>query len=152
MLVSADPSDHVAVLFYDPTTYIATYTVNSSGDLTTQSTTENMPTGDGITPDVMAMSPSGTLLAVGGYGGLQVFHFNGSEPATNYTGLLTTDYIGWLAWDNHNHLYALAAGGSDDPNIIENLYVWTITPTSVTEAPGSPYPIPDPQGFAVLSK
>jgi hypothetical protein len=35
------------------------------------------------------MSPSGKLLAVAGTTGLQVFHFNGSNPIKPYTGLLT---------------------------------------------------------------
>jgi hypothetical protein len=34
-------------------------------------------------------SPSGKLVAVGGTAGLQIFHFNGANPLTRATGLLT---------------------------------------------------------------
>jgi hypothetical protein len=37
-----------------------------------------------------------------------------------------------LYWDNDNHLFALFAN---------KLYVFTVTPTSITEAPGSPHTI-----------
>ncbi|HEY6181900.1 MAG TPA: hypothetical protein VIW67_06610 [Terriglobales bacterium] len=33
------------------------------------------------------MSPSGKFLAVGGTGGLRIFHFNGANPITKLTGL-----------------------------------------------------------------
>ena len=83
----------------------------------------------------MRMSPSGKLLAVGG-SGLEIFHFNGGSPLTKYKTLLTTDGIGQILWDNDNHMYAL---GSDAKG--GKLWVYTVTPTSVTEAPGSPYSI-----------
>jgi hypothetical protein len=44
------------------------------------------------------------LLAVGGSGGLQVFHFNGRRPITRFTGLLSKDEVDQVAWDNDNHL------------------------------------------------
>jgi hypothetical protein len=77
---------------------------------------------------VMNMSPSGKLLAVGGTG-LLVYHFNGAAPITPYSAKLTTDPIGWIHWDNSNHLYALSA---------TKLYVFTVTPTSITRYPGHP--------------
>jgi hypothetical protein len=81
------------------------------------------------------------LLAVGGWSskssdpaaqGLQVFHFNGADPVTPYTKALTKSQIYQIRWDNNDHLYALGGPG---------LYVYTITPTSIAEAPGSPYSI-----------
>jgi hypothetical protein len=119
---------------------IATYTVDTSGNLTTTSTRDNMPaTAVGTVTDIN-MAPSGKLLAVGGTAGLQVFHFNGGNPATHYTGLLTNNQIGEFFWDNANHLYAIGAS---------KLFVFTVTPTTFSQAPGSPYTIGNPQGIIV---
>jgi len=90
-------------------------------------------------------SPAGNLLAVGGQNGLQVFHFNGANPITKYTGLLTSDPIFQTFWDNANHLYAISPANS-------LLYVFNVTPTTVTKAPGSPYTINGAQYLAVLPK
>ncbi len=87
----------------------------------------------------MSVSPAGNLLAVCG-GGVQVFHFNGSNPITPYTKPLSMAC--WdLAWDTHNHLYA-----------IENARVkaWRITPNFWTAAPR--YPMNAPSALTVLSK
>ena len=75
----------------------------------------------------LKMSPSGKLLAVGGSdgrgeGGLQIFHFNGAQPITRYTGLLTNAEIDQFYWDNADHLYAI----SSHPG---KLFVFTVTPT-----------------------
>ena len=91
------------------------------------------------------MSPTGKFLAVGGSGGLQVFHLNGANPITKYTGLLTANPIDQMFWDNANHLYALSRTAG-------KLYVFTVTSTSVTQAPGSPHSIFKPQSIIVLPK
>jgi hypothetical protein len=93
----------------------------------------------------LKMSPSGKLLAVAGGAGLQVFHFNGSNPITHYTNLLTGDQVDQAFWDNANHLYAISRSAN-------KLFVFTITPTSVRQAPGSPYTITNPQDLTVLPK
>ena len=148
---AADPSNHVAISMQavnanlqstDGPTQLATYTADASGNLTTTGTWANMPaTAISYIAD-LNMSPSGKLLAVGGDGGVQVFHFNGSNPVTHYTGLVTTDPINQMFWDNNNHLYALSQSAG-------KLYVFTLTPTSVTQAPGSPYAIPNPSNVIV---
>jgi hypothetical protein len=89
------------------------------------------------------MSASGKLLAVAGSAGLQVFHFNGANPVTRFTGLLTTDTVNQVAWDNMNHLYAVASAAG-------KLYVFTVTTTSVKQAPGSPYALTSPGYVAVF--
>jgi hypothetical protein len=140
---ATDPTNHIAMLlgaidqnladFYGPLV-IATYTADANGNLTTTSTYKNMPaaeTGGGR----MRMSPSGKLLAVGGQG-LEIFHFNGGSPAKKYELLLPNDNIGTILWDTDNHMYAL---GSDAKGA--KLWIYTVTPTGVTEAPGSPYSI-----------
>ena len=93
-------------------------------------------------PSDMKMSPSGKLLAYAGGEGLQIFHFNGASPITHYTGLLTTDPIDEMFWDNNNHLYAIG-------HTSNKLYVFTITATSHQQAPGSPYTISSPGNIIV---
>jgi hypothetical protein len=149
--VATDPTNHVALMlqavdenlaeYYGPPV-IAVYTADADGNLTTTSTYKNMAaseTGGGW----MRMSPSGKLLAVGG-SGLEIFHFNGANPITKYTMLLSGDGVDEIFWDNDNHMYVL---GSDAKG--GELWVYTVTPTSVTEAPGSPYPIANAGGLYV---
>jgi len=165
--VTADPTNHVAVfemqeqgLPYGPFAHpqLASYTMDSSGNLTTTNTYRNMP-APSVYPSVMNMSPSGKLLAVAsptgysgsgcncgraswGTAGLQVFHFNGGSPITHYTATLTQTPINSVHWDNANHLYALSYSTG-------KLYVYTITPTSITPVSGSPYTIGSPTGLFV---
>jgi WD40 repeat protein len=93
----------------------------------------------------LKMSPSGKLLAVAGSAGLQVFHFNGSDPITHYTARLTTNSIDQMFWDNANHLYAISRSTN-------KLFVFTITSYSAKQAPGSPYTIAVPMNMAVLPR
>jgi hypothetical protein len=154
----ADTTNHLAVAFFpvpnapgnvNGPTQLATMTVDSAGNLTTTSTYKNMPVTatapNNDTINKMAMSPSGKLLAVAGPKGLQVFHFNGASPITHYTGLLTTTQINELYWDNANHLYALGEAA-------KKLFVFTLTPTSVSQAPGSPYTVITPTNLIVQPK
>ena len=151
---AADSTNHVAIAVVpfngntwqqDGPPQLATYTADSSGNLTTQSTFSNMPVTVVKYVTDIRTAPSGKLLAVAGIGGLQIFHFNASNPITHYTGLLTKDQVDQLSWDNANHLYALSLSAG-------KLYVFTVTPTSVSQAPGSPYLITSPQGVTVLPK
>jgi len=147
--VAADPSGHLAVSLQpisnstdlpDGESQLGTFTLSSSGKLTTSSSWKNMPTtGTGAT--ALAMSPSGKLLAVGGGGleggggGFQIFHFNGSSPITKDSGVLQSSVqFNAFAWDGANHLFALGNG---------ELYVYTVTSSGVTQASGSPYSIPE---------
>jgi hypothetical protein len=126
---------------------IASYTESSSGSLSTNTPITKMPVtqvGDG-TSITLSMSPSGALLAVTGDGGLEIFHFNGPLPATQFTGLLTKDGISQAFWDNANHLYAIS-------NSAQKLYVYTATPTGVSQAAGSPYTIAKPANIIVQPK
>jgi len=151
-LAAADPSNHIAISLtpVDDLTQvgppqIGVYTADNSGNLTTHSTAANMPMSSVSNVQAMSMAPSGALLAVGGSAGLQVFHFNGANPATEYTGLLTNDSISQVFWDKENHLYALSTPGN-------KLFVFTVTTTTYSQAPGSPYTITSPQSLIVLPK
>ncbi|HEY0795555.1 MAG TPA: hypothetical protein VGD64_07220 [Acidisarcina sp.] len=149
-LAAADPTNHLAIAMQPYNNgpvgpyQLATYTVDSFGNLTTASTPATMPkvlVGDVID---YKMSPDGKYLAVGGYTGLQIFHFNGANPITPFTGLLTTNQVNQVFWDNANHLYAISPAGK--------LYVFGGTASGVAQAPGSPYSIPNAQYLIVLPK
>lgn len=143
-IVTADPTNHLAMnLVYTDqngtiTNRIATVAINTTtGAQSTSSTYSNMPESDVEFVNSVVMAPGGKLLAVGGQNGLQIFNFNPSGQATVNTGLISRANIKALYWDNHNHLYAISS--------VDNaLHVFTVTATSVTEAPGSPYSIPFP--------
>ncbi|HKU25073.1 MAG TPA: hypothetical protein VJQ54_06345 [Candidatus Sulfotelmatobacter sp.] len=150
-MAAADPTNHLAIALQPLTSYLtadgpwqlATYTADGDGNLSTHSTYTNMPKVLVGMVSSYRMSPSGRLLAVGGSSGLEVFHFNGTNPITKYTGRLTTSAIDQVFWDNSNHLYAISRSAG-------KLYLFTVTPTSVTQAPGSPHSISKPQNLIVL--
>jgi hypothetical protein len=143
--VTADPTNHLAVaMFAESGSFgpcgdvvhpwqLASFTVASDGSLSSTNTPETMPTPQ-VNPAVLNMSPSGQFLAVGGGGGLQVFHFNGANPITSFSKVLTTAPIDAIRWDKNNHLYALS-------NSIKKLYAYTVTSSGITVVPGSPYTI-----------
>lgn len=158
--IAADKSNHLAVIgvWYDENAQqytdgigLVSFTVESNGDIKSTNTWKEMPEPD-ILPNDMRMSPSGKLLAIGGSGGLQVLHFNGAAPITTYGGLLTTTEIDHVYWDNDNHLYALSDAYNmySSPEGKAELYVYTVTPASITEAPGSPYHIAGSNGLVVV--
>lgn len=152
-LAAADPTGHLAIAMQpfngnwveEGPYQLATYTVDSEGNLTTTSNYENMAKVAVGTVMDYSMSSNGKYLAVSGSSGLQVFHFNGAKPITKLTGLLTTNEVGMVFWDNANHLYAISYPAG-------KLYVFTVTATGVTQAPGSPHAIADPQNIIVLPK
>ena len=153
-LATADTTNHVAISMQpiDESSFgitgpiqLATYTVQSSGMLTTSSTPTNMPAIAAGNVTYLKMAPSGKLLAVAGSGGLQVFHFNGASPITKFTGQLTKTPINQCFWDNANHLYAISISAG-------KLFVFTVTTTSASQALGSPYSIGSPRNIIVQPK
>ena len=149
LYVTADPTNHLAAIMaldeeesFGPG-QLASYTVDGQGNLSTTATAENMPYPE-VDPSILNISPSGKFVAVAGSSGVQVFHFNGPSPITHYSGVLTTAPIDAIQWDNSNHLYALS-------NSTGKLYVYTITPTSITEAYGSPYKITGTNALVVVA-
>ncbi len=151
---AADPADHVAISMQPVNqqdfsaknpAQLATYTVDAQGNITTNSTESNMPRTSVASITDINMSPSGKLLAVAGTGGLEVFHFNGASPITQDTGLLTTDEVDQIFWDQQNHLYAISRTAG-------KLFVFTVTPTEASETLGSPYAVNQPQNLIVRSE
>jgi hypothetical protein len=149
-LAAADPTNHVAFTMQPANPpgcasgplQLASFTVDSSGNLSTTNSYTNMPDLAISSPYDLKMAPSGKLLAVAGKQGLQIFHFNGANPPTHYTNLITTAPINQVFWDNHNHLYAISQPTG-------RVYVFTVTPAGWSQAPGSPHAIPDPWGIIV---
>lgn len=152
-LAAADPTNHLAIALSpltanwdsDGPTQLASYTADTSGNLTTTSTFANMPQVLVGSVNDYWMSPNGKLLAVSGTTGLQIFHFNGALPITRFTKLLTTSSVSQVLWDNSNHLYAISYSAN-------KLWVFTVTSTGVSQAPGSPYAITSPGNMIVLPK
>ncbi|MGC2257174.1 MAG: hypothetical protein WA594_02650 [Candidatus Sulfotelmatobacter sp.] len=153
-LSASDAAEHVVVpvqpmsnASFEPSGayQLAVYTADSSGNLTTSSTYSNMPKVSVASVTSISMSPSGELLAVGGTAGVQVFHFNGANAVTKFTGLLNSVEIDQMSWDNDNHLYALSQSAG-------KLFVFTITPTSHSQVTGSPYTVAKAQNITVLAK
>jgi len=124
---------------------VAVYTAQSNGNLTTTSTTANMPKVSVGNVTDLQMQPGGKLLAVAGSAGLEIFHFNGAGPITRLTGLLTSDAIDQCFWDKSGHLYAISGKSG-------KLFVFAVTPGGAHEAPGSPYGVSHAQYLAVQSR
>jgi hypothetical protein len=155
-LAAADPTNHLAVAMQplnsnwgnDGPWQLAVYTADSSGNLTTASTYENMPRVLVGAVNNYWMSPDGKYLAVSGASGLQVFRFNGANPITRLTALIATGGVQQVYWDNLDHLYAVSAFNTQQGK----LYVFTVTSKGATQAPGSPHRISSPQSLIVLPK
>jgi 6-phosphogluconolactonase (cycloisomerase 2 family) len=144
-----DTTNHFALDVYYPNgenDHIATYAINTTnGNIHTNSTYNNTPGTQVQHVRWMNMSPSGKLLAVAGDKGVQLFNFNPSGQVTARTGLITTAPTDMVRWDNANHLYAISNSDS-------RLYVFNVTSSGITEAPGSPYTVAHPVTLMVQSK
>ncbi len=151
-LAAADPTGHLVITVQELNgnwtaiglPQLAVYTADSSGNLTTTSTYANMPKMAVGSVINLSMAPSGKLLAVSGTSGMQVFHVDGANPLTHFTTLITTEQVFEMFWDNDNHLYAISNA--------DHLFVYTVTPTKISQVAGSPYTITTPQGLIVLPK
>jgi Divergent InlB B-repeat domain len=145
---AADSANHLAVSLtpMGATTsapQLAVYTVDGSGNVTVNSTANDMPSIAGNAVNELMMSPSSQFLAVAESSGLEVFNFNGANPITMLTGVLTADSIDEMRWDNQNHLYAIS-------DTTGNLYVFTVSTSGATLVAGSPYKIANAGDLAVL--
>lgn len=122
---------------------IAVYSADANGNLSTNSTAGNMPLVAVGNVSDMQISRGGNYLAVAGTG-LQTFNFNGANPVTQLTGLMTNTPIDQIAWDKDDRLYAIS-------NSANQLFVFTVTSAGAKEAPGSPYTVTAPVNIAVWS-
>jgi hypothetical protein len=112
---------------------LGSFTVDSAGNLSSTNTPETMPNSPFYITGT-TFSPSGNMFVTyadnganaGEGNGIQIYNFNGAAPLTPYTALLSGTPIDQVAWDNSNHLYAISKSDNE-------LYVFTVTPTSVTQ-------------------
>jgi len=121
---------------------LASYSIHSDGSLTSTNATADMPEVPQLSA-VGGLSPSGKLFAAGEQGGVQIFNFNGAAPITVQGGLIPTDTPQTMQWDRQNHLFVLSS--------THKLYVFTVSGSSLVQAPGSPYSIPNAGYFTVAS-
>jgi hypothetical protein len=150
-MLASDPSNHLAYAFrkYYPSIsklstpyFLASYTVDTQGNLTTDSNYTNMPAASIGTLSTLSISPSGTLLAVAGSYGFELFNFNGASPITKITSLVSPGPVSQLGWDKAGHLYVLTTS---------SLFVYTATSTGVKPAPGSPYALSGSGPFSFIT-
>jgi hypothetical protein len=129
---------------------LGSYTVDPSGNIASTNTTADMPTSPFYITGT-TFSPSGNLFvtyadngATAGAGnGIEIYNFNGAAPLTPNTALLSGTPIDQVAWDSSNHLYAISQSTN-------TLYVYTVTPTSVTQ--DTAWSIGSPFKMIVVSK
>lgn len=137
--LTADKTNHLAAAVGGR---LASFTVDSAGNVTTTNTANELPSVDTGGSGAMKISPAGNLLAV--YTddqGLKIYHFNGAKPITPYSKGLESARIDQLAWDNSNHLFAIGVNS-------RLLFEYTVTPTKITAVPGSPFSIPTVNPYA----
>ncbi len=132
---------------------LAIYSIDSSGTMTTASTSQNMPVldaiSDYISPFSYEFSPDNRYFAIGSYTGIEVFLWdrnaatltliatvNNTQGSCNAQGCSGKGY-GNLAWDSNHHFYTW---------IGNQLVAYEVSDSAVTQAPGSPYPVHHPRG------
>jgi len=121
---------------------LGVFTANSEGNLSSTNTSSNMPTSPFTIITGTTFSPSGNMFVIysndgtGSGLGIQIYNSNGAAPLTPLKTLLSGTPIDQVSWDGSNHLYAISKADNE-------LYVFTVTPTSVTQdaawSIGSPY-------------
>ena len=128
--------------FYGDGYPLGVYTVAADGKLSTKSNYENMVI-TGVYPETMSISPSGSVLAVGGDGEFQFFHFDGSSQPVQWGSPIAADNnVTELGWDKADHFYALTES---------SLYVYKVTATSYTQEAGLPNAFTNAGSVIVLS-
>lgn len=116
---------------------LATYSIDSSGQVSTVSTSSTMPTTNVGSPTSYQFSPDDKYLAVGGPLGLQVFAYDANTGTISDLGnsaVLTGDDVSQVAWDGKDHLYALADRAG-------SLYVYSVGSSGESAVSGSPYSV-----------
>jgi hypothetical protein len=112
----------------------------------------------------IAFDPSGKYLALAGYianssqqkAAIQIFELN---PDGKFVALGSPVVIPaaqqfeQINWDNYGHLYALPLCSQqvcETPGSAGALYIFKVSETGITSAPGSPHVVPNAQNLAVM--
>jgi hypothetical protein len=150
-----DSQPHDAGFIYGPS-FLASYTSDANGNLTTTSNVNNMPSlpvAGNNGADTISISPDAKYVAVGGSNGFQVLHFNGGNPPTNFSpappALLPGHYIQKFGWDKVHHLYVLSAVYGVG-TYTTYLSVFNVTSSGVQKVSGSPHYIANLTNLIVL--
>lgn len=157
-----DPLSNLAVLGTNG--QLQSWFVHANGSLSEHSTDGQTLLHTNLWPydyRQMYFSPDGSILALAGFG-LDLYHFNGAKPVTNYKQLYapgvfnsqldrtTGTYVSIVGWDNQHHFITVTQDypqtGNPGP-----LYwqVYTATSSSVTESYRAALPNQSYYGFAV---
>jgi hypothetical protein len=164
LLVDADPLSNLAVMGKDG--QLQSWLVHANGDLTQHSSDGKTLIKTNLYPNndnQMYFSPNGSMLAIAGYG-LDLYHFNGARPITNYKELIAPGvfqsengntvgtWVMALGWDNGDHFITINQYRPNYPSPSGPWYweIYNVTSTSVTQT----YRVEMPQqdvfyGFAV---
>lgn len=140
---------------------LAIYTMDSSGNMTTQSTAQNMPAPPGVPSDALltgyAFSPDSRFFAFGGYSVIDVYTWNAASATLTFLGNIQPPqncppgepcpYIHNFTWDRYDHLIA-TWGKWIDPDA--QIQVYNVSKSGVAAAPGSPYPLPSANMVTVV--
>lgn len=127
---------------YQGTNQLAVYAIAADGSLSTTNTAATMPSlsVSGYANDY-AFDPTGTWLAAGGSGGVQIFKLSGGV-LTETGSLALSGGVSQLAWDKAGHLYTYGQDSGD-------LNVLTVTNGVPAQASGSPHTLPVSSYLAV---
>jgi hypothetical protein len=160
--LDTDPLNNLAVLGNNG--QLQSWLVQSNGNLTQHSSDGKTLVRTNLWPDnyqQMYFSPDGSILALAGFG-LDLYHFNGAKPVTNYKQLFAPGVynsqtnrtagtlVSIVGWDNQHHFITmtqdLPQSGTAGP-----LYwqIYTATSTSVSQTYRAEMPQQNYYGFAV---
>jgi len=160
--LDTDPLSNLAVLGNNG--QLQSWLVHSNGTLSQHSSDGQTLVRTNLWPynyQQMYFSPDGSILALAGFG-LDLYHFNGARPITNYKQLFAPGVFNsqtnrtagtgvWIVgWDNQNHFVAITQNfpqsGPAGP-----LYwqIYAATSTSVTQTYRAEMPQQSYYGFAV---
>jgi hypothetical protein len=152
--VAADSSTHLAAAVFridsqphdagyiDGPSFLASYAADATGNLSTTSNVNNMPlisVAGQTGVSALSVSPDNKYVAAGGSNGFQVFHFNGGNPPTSFSGALLPGHsIIKFGWDKVGHLYVLSAvyGVGTYTTYLSD---FTVSSTGVQKVSGSPH-------------
>lgn len=127
---------------------LAVYSMDDAGKMTTASTPQNMPAASALyttmAPEAYEFSPDDRYFAIVNFTGFDVFAWDSGKAVLTHIAAInnsqgsctssgcTGNGFGNLAWDTRDHLYTW---------IGNQLYVYAVSDSGVTQAPGSPYAV-----------
>jgi len=156
---AADLSGHLIVAGSICTDYsrcsetirLAVYTFDSRHNLTTQSNPQTMatpPSGGYISG--YAFSPDSLYFAVASGGGIDVYQWDAADALLHYLDSITLRGNGFsgeilqaFTWDRYDHLIFASEERPTDGELPDTglVQVYSVTPSGVAPARGSPYPL-----------